>query len=106
MFPFGPPGVRVRAEKRLNGLVLVVIPPVLMLVRLCFGMPPVSSPTPSSTGSEMTCNASWKTVVFSPPGTGGCYLNESLIHEIRHNTSAIFQNLVSICCRIEFVQLW
>jgi hypothetical protein len=29
-----------------------------------------------------------------------------VIDEIWNNASAIFQNFVSICCKIEFVQLW
>ncbi len=36
----------------------------------------------------------------------GHYVNESVIHKSRNNASAIFQNFVSICCKIEFVQLW
>jgi hypothetical protein len=35
-----------------------------------------------------------------------CYLIELVIHEIRNNASAIFQNLLFSCCKIEFVQLW
>jgi hypothetical protein len=32
------------------------------------------------------------------------YLNELVIHEIRNNASAIFQNFLFSCCKIEFVQ--
>ena len=32
------------------------------------------------------------------------YLNELVIHEIRYNASAIFQNFLYSCCKIEFVQ--
>ncbi len=34
------------------------------------------------------------------------YLNELVIHEIRNSASAIFQNFLFNCCKIEFVQLW
>jgi len=34
------------------------------------------------------------------------YLNELVIHEIRNNASAIFQNFLCSRCKIEFVQLW
>ena len=34
------------------------------------------------------------------------YLNELVILEIRNNASAIFQNFLFSCCKIEFVQLW
>jgi hypothetical protein len=34
------------------------------------------------------------------------YLNELYIHEIRNNASAIFQNFLFSCCKIEFDQLW
>ena len=33
-------------------------------------------------------------------------LNELVIHEIRNNASAIFQNFLFSCWKIEFVQLW
>ena len=33
------------------------------------------------------------------------YLNEFVIHEIRNNAPAIFQNCLFICCKIEFVLL-
>jgi hypothetical protein len=32
------------------------------------------------------------------------YSNELVIHEIRNNASAIFQNFLFSCCKIEFVQ--
>jgi hypothetical protein len=34
------------------------------------------------------------------------YFNELVIHEIRNNASAIFQNFLFRCCKIEFVHLW
>ena len=34
------------------------------------------------------------------------YLNELVFDEIRNNASAIFQNFLFSCCKIEFVQLW
>jgi hypothetical protein len=34
------------------------------------------------------------------------YVNALVIHEIRNNASAIFQNFLFICCKIECVQLW
>ena len=38
--------------------------------------------------------------------TTGCYWNELVINEIRNNVSAIFHNILSSCCKIEFVLLW
>jgi hypothetical protein len=34
------------------------------------------------------------------------YLNEFVVHEIRNNASAISQNFLFSCCKIEFIQLW
>ena len=37
---------------------------------------------------------------------GEFYLNELVIHEIRNNASATFQNFLFDCCKIEFSGSW
>ncbi len=68
----------------------------------------------------------WNNASFSPPNDGrrltisgnlksfegpvlncrGSSQHQLVIDEIRNNPSAIFQNFLFSCCKIEFVQLW
>jgi hypothetical protein len=58
----------------------------------------ISENLKSCEGPVLKCRGSRK--------RGAFYVNELVIHEIRNNASAIFQNFLFSCCKIEFVQLW
>ncbi len=56
----------------------------------------ISENLKSCQGPALICRGSRKRRAF--------YLNELVIHEIRNNASAIFQNFLFSCCKLEFVQ--
>jgi hypothetical protein len=82
-----------------------LLPLSLECVFIRFGDPPtdgggltISGNLKSFAGPVLKCRGS--------TDRRALYVNELVIHEIRNNASAIFQNFLFICCKIEFVQLW
>jgi hypothetical protein len=86
---------------------------ILCAIFFCFpffGQTAIISPSKDGRGFTIPGNLkSFQGLVLKCRGSRkrrAFYLNELVIHEIRNNASAIFQNFLFSCCKIEFVQLW